>query len=238
MPITRLQLRLEAAPEHAPEHAPESDSGSSPPSSNRDSDFSPCEDDISNASDEISSGSDTASDFEEEPNTSDDNFITDDSDDGSDDSFSTDGSDDGSDDNDEDGDALNNAAVTIQRAWAVHQDPSLMLDLPSPPAPYLMDTSDDEDQLLSEVPRSFNCPINHDVMRDPVVDHEGNSYERNAIMIWLRTNATSPITRNPLSADQLTTNRALRDAIEEYHTDAGLVLSPLPDDQQQAAAPV
>jgi len=53
-------------------------------------------------------------------------------------------------------------------------------------------------------------------MTDPVIDREGNSYERSAIMDWLRRCNTSPITRSTMSASDLVPNRGLRDAIEEY----------------------
>ncbi|CAE7472181.1 ITIH3, partial [Symbiodinium microadriaticum] len=52
-------------------------------------------------------------------------------------------------------------------------------------------------------------------MMDPVVDPEGNSYERNAIIAWLKQNSNSPITRSPLRIDQLIPNRSLRKAIED-----------------------
>ena len=52
-------------------------------------------------------------------------------------------------------------------------------------------------------------------MVEPVVDHEGNSYERSAILEWLSTNPTSPITRNPLRLDQLTPNRALAQLLSD-----------------------
>eukprot|EP01041_Mallomonas_annulata_P011876 gene11876-24886_t len=64
---------------------------------------------------------------------------------------------------------------------------------------------------------NFYCPITDELMVDPVIDHEGNSYERAAIEKWLRqnpTNPTSPITRMPLQLADLTPNRALRSAIE------------------------
>ena len=51
-------------------------------------------------------------------------------------------------------------------------------------------------------------------MRDPVIDPEGNTYERSAITEWLTTNSTSPITRSPLSVGDLAPNRALRDALQ------------------------
>ena len=69
-----------------------------------------------------------------------------------------------------------------------------------------MKTIDKED-------RSFHCPITGDLFQDPYIDHEGNTYERNAILEWLREHGTSPITRNPLRLEQLTPNRALKDLI-------------------------
>jgi hypothetical protein len=68
----------------------------------------------------------------------------------------------------------------------------------------------------SPYPESFNCPLTYDIMVDPVIDPEGNSYERSAILAWLDINKVSPITRNPLKKDQLITNRSLRNSIGEY----------------------
>ena len=53
------------------------------------------------------------------------------------------------------------------------------------------------------------CPITQDVMREPVIDKEGNTYEKSAILEWLKTNNNSPITRNVISASELIPNRAL-----------------------------
>lgn len=44
----------------------------------------------------------------------------------------------------------------------------------------------------------------------------GNSYEKVAILEWLLSNPVSPITRNPLSADSLVPNRALKEGIELF----------------------
>jgi len=65
-----------------------------------------------------------------------------------------------------------------------------------------------------EIPESFYCPITHEVMVDPVIDPDGNSYERQAIENWLSHNAQSPITRNPLTIKDLRPNRALQDSID------------------------
>ena len=55
------------------------------------------------------------------------------------------------------------------------------------------------------------CPITHLPIVDPVVDPDGHSYEREAILGWLKNHATSPITRSRLTADQLRPNFALKD---------------------------
>lgn len=65
------------------------------------------------------------------------------------------------------------------------------------------------------LPESFYCPITMSIMIDPVVDPEGISYERSAIEEWLKTHATSPVTRSILTASDLVSNRALKDVIEQ-----------------------
>jgi hypothetical protein len=56
-----------------------------------------------------------------------------------------------------------------------------------------------------------------------VVDHEGYSYEKSAILEWLSRNPTSPITRNPLRVDQLAPNRALKALLLEDRDEYTLV---------------
>ena len=60
---------------------------------------------------------------------------------------------------------------------------------------------------------SFYCPITGELFEDPYIDHEGNTYEKTAIIEWLKKNGTSPITRNPLTVEQLSPNRAVKDLI-------------------------
>lgn len=59
------------------------------------------------------------------------------------------------------------------------------------------------------------CPITYQLMRDPVMDPEGYTYEKDAIVNWLRSKSESPFTRNPLHIDQLIPNRALKSAIDQ-----------------------
>lgn len=58
------------------------------------------------------------------------------------------------------------------------------------------------------------CPITQQIMTDPVTDRDGNTYDRAAIMQWLSTNNTSPITRRPMTADELVPNRIVRDLLD------------------------
>ncbi len=64
----------------------------------------------------------------------------------------------------------------------------------------------------------FECPITRQIIKDPVVDPDGHSYERNAIEKWVRDFGTSPLTRKTLSLNMLTPNRKLKDAIDFFRT--------------------
>ena len=55
------------------------------------------------------------------------------------------------------------------------------------------------------------CPITQDIMKEPVIDREGNTYEKSAILEWLKSRNTSPVTRSVISALELVPNRALLD---------------------------
>jgi len=68
----------------------------------------------------------------------------------------------------------------------------------------------------AELPRECVCPITHELMRDPVVAADGNSYERAAIEAWLGRGArTSPLTNLPLPHVTLIPNLALWKVIED-----------------------
>lgn len=72
-----------------------------------------------------------------------------------------------------------------------------------------------------EPPVHFVCPITQEVMSDPVMDRDGNSFERSAITAWLASgNGTSPITRSALRVADLIPNRALKDAIDTFRAAA------------------
>jgi hypothetical protein len=66
------------------------------------------------------------------------------------------------------------------------------------------------------IPNSFLCPITQTVMVDPVIDKEGNSWERQSIIDWISLHHSSPLTRNRLEVQDLSLNRALKDLIEAF----------------------
>ena len=47
---------------------------------------------------------------------------------------------------------------------------------------------------MNSIPESILCPITQEIRTEPVIDNEGNSYEKKAIYNWLENNNTSPIT--------------------------------------------
>ena len=70
--------------------------------------------------------------------------------------------------------------------------------------------------MTDSISQTFICPITHEIMENPVIDNEGNSYDNDAIINWLQNNNTSPITRNYLHQSHLKPNRALADTIEMF----------------------
>lgn len=76
--------------------------------------------------------------------------------------------------------------------------------------------------MSADIPESICCPITHLPMKHPMVDHEGHSYEKKAIYDWLKTKNVSPITNNPLFANNLQYNYKLRDSIKTTMDALGL----------------
>ena len=66
------------------------------------------------------------------------------------------------------------------------------------------------------LPRSYVCPLSMDIMDDPWMDSDGNSYEREWILNYLAIKQISPISRNYLTVNMLRPNLALKDLIQEF----------------------
>ena len=68
-----------------------------------------------------------------------------------------------------------------------------------------------------------------EVMEDPVMCADGQTYERRHIVEWLRQSPTSPITRQPLSMDTIIPNYALKASIHRWKsTQRAPVSAPVP----------
>ena len=75
---------------------------------------------------------------------------------------------------------------------------------------------DQEAQAQREPPFSFQCPITHELMADPVDTADGQTYERAAIEQWLQHHGTSPVTNARLGSKRLTPNLFAKKAIAEW----------------------
>jgi Mg-chelatase subunit ChlD len=69
---------------------------------------------------------------------------------------------------------------------------------------------------IDEFPNEWRCPITRELMIDPVIGPDGQTYERRAIEEWLKINTTSPVTRERMTSTTLIPNIALRNTIEKY----------------------
>ena len=60
----------------------------------------------------------------------------------------------------------------------------------------------------------FYCPITLGIIHVPMIDPEGYTYEQNAIESWIQVNGDSPVTREPLSIEDLIPNFAILNLLE------------------------
>jgi hypothetical protein len=68
----------------------------------------------------------------------------------------------------------------------------------------------------SSIHYSFICPITQQIMEDPVIIQDGNTFERAAITKWLSKNNTSPIDRTIIVDRRLYRNTNLKILIQEF----------------------
>jgi len=75
----------------------------------------------------------------------------------------------------------------------------------------------------------YLCPITRQIMVEPVVDALGNTYDKEAISEWLKTNDTSQKTKEQLPNKNLTPRNVMKAEITEYKEEKikkGLVILP------------
>jgi hypothetical protein len=79
--------------------------------------------------------------------------------------------------------------------------------------------NDDEAQAAEEavdpLPEGFYCPITYDLINEPKIDIEGNTYESIAVLNWIRFNGNSPITRTPMTCEDLYDNLAVANLLAD-----------------------
>ncbi|CAF0983740.1 unnamed protein product [Rotaria sordida] len=63
---------------------------------------------------------------------------------------------------------------------------------------------------------TLKCPITCELFREPVTGQDGHTYERDAIITWLKKNGTSPITREPMTIESLRPNHTVKQLIDEF----------------------
>lgn len=67
-----------------------------------------------------------------------------------------------------------------------------------------------------EVPSVFTCPLTMETYRDPAITKYGQSYERGVLIEHLKKNQWDPVTRQPLTEQDIVPNIALRQAVYQY----------------------
>jgi len=66
------------------------------------------------------------------------------------------------------------------------------------------------------IPPEFRCPLSLDIMIDPVILSDGHSYERKYITQWIQQNPVSPITKQPISEQEIKPNVDLKQKIQNW----------------------
>lgn len=69
---------------------------------------------------------------------------------------------------------------------------------------------------MENIPNEFRCPISMELMTDPVLCEDGQTYDRRSIQEWLERSQTSPLTRQPLNPNALRPNLALKASIDRW----------------------
>ena len=64
-----------------------------------------------------------------------------------------------------------------------------------------------------DVPTEFLCPITLSIMEYPMMTRGGLNYDREAILSWLATHGTCPLTRQPMTPRNLVSNHPLKNKI-------------------------
>lgn len=80
---------------------------------------------------------------------------------------------------------------------------------------HLMPETTANEPLFRPLNDAFYCPITFNLMHQPVIDPEGNTFEKVAVENWIRINQNSPITRAALQISQLYPNTAIQRLLDQ-----------------------
>lgn len=88
------------------------------------------------------------------------------------------------------------------------------------------ETTRSHDHVSFPISNGFYCPITCSIMHDPVIDPDGNTFERMAVENWIRLHGNSPVTRRKQSIDELRPNHIIRKLLEEEKGIPGDLIHP------------
>jgi hypothetical protein len=74
---------------------------------------------------------------------------------------------------------------------------------------------------FDETPYDLVCPITQEIFQDPVMDRNGRTYERKAILMWLASKGTCPLTRQPAKPSNYITNVKMQSTVRLYQLQQG-----------------
>ena len=66
-----------------------------------------------------------------------------------------------------------------------------------------------------DYPYEYTCPIGYNLIKDPVIDEFGYTYDKININQWLKQKNICPLNNKPYISSVLVPNRALKDSCEE-----------------------
>ncbi|KAK9859872.1 hypothetical protein WJX84_008827 [Apatococcus fuscideae] len=65
-------------------------------------------------------------------------------------------------------------------------------------------------------PSALICPLTQELFQEPVIAADGFTYSRAAIVSWMKSHNTSPMTNATMPHDGLVSNRAIRKALQDF----------------------
>lgn len=74
-------------------------------------------------------------------------------------------------------------------------------------------------KILEDIPRDFINFFDEELIINPVMTKSGHIFEQKSIEKWLKDNPTSPLTREPLSKEELVSAPRLKDILNEFKSD-------------------